>query len=109
MSIPLQKKIPYFRVAPEKEPKLLATAIRENVCALVEAYIEATGISESAASKKFYGSSSFFQTFRTGEHSISVKRLDIMLQEFREAWPPDAEWPHLRPILIPPPTMRKSR
>lgn len=86
--------------APHLPPGPFEIAVRRNLCAIVDAYMAATGASEAALSKKFYGNGGFFQEFRRGLRSISVQRLDVLLQEFREQWPADAPWPPLTPIFM---------
>jgi hypothetical protein len=78
----------------------IAQDVRLNLLAIVEAYCRATGQSESAASRKFYGNNDFFAQLRAGEHSISVQRLDKMLGEFRRKWPRNADWPFTRAIFM---------
>jgi hypothetical protein len=79
---------------------MLQATVKENLCAIVDAYMSATGLSEAQISKRFYGNVQFFREFRIGKHSISVKKLDEIVAEFKERWPPDAEWPYLRPLLM---------
>ena len=79
---------------------MLAADIRENLCALIDAFCEATGLSEGQASKKIYGNTPFFALYREGKQSLSVKTLDRLIEKFRADWPPGAEWPHLRAIIM---------
>jgi hypothetical protein len=74
--------------------------ITRNVLALADAYAAATGKSLSTISKQFYGSAYFFQQLRARETSISVRRLDQMIEQFRSSWPEDVAWPIMMPILI---------
>lgn len=74
--------------------------VRKNLLAIVAEYRRATGASLSEVSKRFYGNATFMEQFKAGEHSISVGKLDTVVTKFREEWPPEAEWPVLRPIFM---------
>lgn len=78
----------------------LERLVRYNLLAIVGAWCRATGKSESAASREFYGNNDFFAQLRTGEHTISVKQLDKMLNKFRRRWPKDADWPWTRALFM---------
>lgn len=80
--------------------KMIAAEVRKNLLAVVSAYRKATGASDSEVSKRFYGNVSFIDKFRSGDHSISVDKLDAMIADFRAKWPEGAEWPMLRPIFM---------
>lgn len=79
---------------------MISKTVRENVLTLVKVYRKATGKSESQVSKKFYGNADFLAQLRSGEHSISVKKLEEMVEAFDEAWPEGTPWPALRPISM---------
>jgi hypothetical protein len=74
--------------------------VTKNVLALADAYAAATGKSLSTVSKQFYGSSYFFRDLRAREASISIRRLEQMLDQFRASWPEGVAWPVMMPILI---------
>ena len=79
---------------------MITKTVRDNLLAIASAYRKATGKSESQVSKKFYGNAEFFAQLRAGTHSISVKKLEEMIEEFDEEWPPEIPWPALRPISM---------
>jgi len=74
--------------------------VRDNLLAIVASYRKATGKSLTQVSKEFYGRGDFFEKLRRGEHSVSVEKLGTMLDQFREDWPADAEWPLTRPVFM---------
>jgi hypothetical protein len=80
--------------------------VTKNVLALADAYAAATGKSLSTISKQFYGSAYFFRDLRARKASISIRRLEQMLDQFRASWPEGAAWPVMMPILIKGPRKR---
>lgn len=85
-----------------KNPPMITRAVTANLLAIVEAYREATGKSLSQVSKDFYGNATFFAEFAKGTRSLSVNKLDEMLEDFREKWPPDVPWPRIRRVRMGP-------
>jgi hypothetical protein len=79
---------------------MLSPTAKENLCAVVDAYMGATGFTEAQVSKRFYGNVQFFREFRAGKHSISLKKLDEIIDAFKEKWPPGADWPYLRRLSM---------
>lgn len=79
---------------------MIAKTVRDNLLAIAAAYRKATGKSLTQVSKDFYGNADFFVQLRRGEHSISVKKLDEMVEKFRQSWPPGAKWPLVRVIYM---------
>lgn len=79
---------------------MIERKVRDNLLAIVAAYMDATGKSLSQVSKEFYGSSDFFEKLRRGEHSITVKRLDVMIAKFRRKWPRKADWPFVSAVWM---------
>jgi hypothetical protein len=77
---------------------VISRIVRENLLSIIAAYRKATGKSLTAVSKQFYGNSTFFRTLKSGDHSITVARLDTMLEDIRAKWPEDARWPLTRAI-----------
>ena len=77
-----------------------ANIVRENLSKTVNAYRKATGQSTTAISKRFYGRGDFVKEFLAGRHTISVDRLDAMMQQFDAEWPEGHPKPTLRPIFM---------
>lgn len=77
---------------------MIARIVRDNLLAIAGEYRRATGKSLTSVSKEFYGNADFFVQLRRGQHSISVKKLDEMIEGFRRAWPPRTAWPVTRSI-----------
>ena len=71
---------------------------RENLLAIIAAFRKATGQSETAVSKAFYGNSTFVRDVRRGTLPITLPRLDKMMATFRAKWPDGARWPLTRAI-----------
>ena len=74
--------------------------IRDNLILIAEAYAEAVGKSLTTVAKEFYGRGDFFENLRRGEGTISIARLETMLNRFRDEWPAGAEWPVTSPIFM---------
>jgi hypothetical protein len=81
---------------------MITRAVTVNLLAIVEAYRDATGKSLSQVSKDFYGNATFFAEFAKGTRSLSVNKLDEMLEDFREKWPPGVPWPPIRKVRMGP-------
>jgi len=78
----------------------VSVQVRDNLLAIVGAYRRATGQRLSAVSRKFYGNASFLHDFRYGRQSLSLKKLDEMLDAMRQDWPEKAEWPGTGAIFM---------
>lgn len=76
--------------------------ITDNLIKIAKAYAKVTDRSLTAISKEFYGRGDFFEALRTKKHTISISRLDKMLNDFRDKWPPDkaSKWPEIRPVCM---------
>ena len=79
---------------------MIAEIVKTNLLAIAAAYRRGTGDSLTQISKEFYGNSTFFNQIKRGEHSVSVRKLDEMVERFREKWPPDTAWPPVRVISM---------
>ncbi len=79
---------------------MIEKTVRENIKAIVQAYAKATGRSVTGISKEFYGNAEFLPLFFKGEHSVSVKKLDVMVEDFRARWPADTRWPLCRVVVF---------
>lgn len=86
--------------------------VRANLLAIVAAFCKATGRSLISVSKEFYGNRDFFAKLssgtrlivgspsRPGGFSISLRKLDMMLDKFRAEWPRGTPWPATRLIAM---------
>jgi len=83
---------------PRSQP--VGKQIRQNLFAILAAYMKATDKSLSTCSREFYGKSSFFENLRKGEQSLSLKTLDEILDRIRAQWPAKADWPFLPSIYM---------
>ncbi len=75
--------------------------VRANLLAIVRAYCRATGKSWAQVSKDFYGNGTFFQQLKAGNRKApSTTSVDKILDQFRDKWPENAKWPHIKPIIM---------
>ncbi len=79
---------------------MIAEIVKTNLIAIAAAYRKGTGASLTQISKDFYGNSKFFEELKRDRHSVSVRKLDEMVERFRERWPPDTAWPPVRVISM---------
>ena len=79
---------------------MIAEIVKTNLLAIATSYRRATGASLTQISKDFYGNSVFFEQLRRDQHSVSVRKLDEMIEQFRQKWPPDTAWPPVRVISM---------
>ena len=84
-----------------------AKATRQNVQTIVDAYRAATNTSLSFVSKRFYGNAGFLEGFLNSEQSMSIDKLDRLICDMCEAWPPGAKFPDCKPVLMPRPEKRR--
>jgi hypothetical protein len=82
----------------------IALALRQNLLVVAKAYAKATKASMSQISYKFYGNATFFEQFKAGPppdgRSISIDKMQEMLEAFDVEWPEGAEWPMLKACSI---------
>ena len=71
-----------------------------NLVAIARAYGKATGRSLSSVSKEVYGQATFFERASRGEVSVTLSKLDDMLDWFGEHWPKGTRAPLLRPVFM---------
>lgn len=84
---------------------MIADTIRKNLFVLVAAYRRATGASLATISNKFYGNATFFTDLKRKRGdpkriSISIDKLDAVLEKMTAAWPHEAERPMLQSIFM---------
>jgi len=80
---------------------MIEQIVRENLKLIVDAYSVATNKPLSRISRRFYGNTEFLDAFFAGTHSISLNKLDELLDKLREEWPPGVVWPACRPVVMP--------
>jgi hypothetical protein len=81
--------------------------VRRNLLVVVRAWCRATGRSETAFSKQYYGASDFVSLFRARKCSVRLDKFDEMMTCVAREWPDGAEWPMLSAVFLPSP--RKKR
>jgi len=82
---------------------MLVETARQNLLTLVDAYRKRTREPLPVVSKRFYGNRAFLAAFKKGEKSITLTKLETMVQTFRAQWPEGLPWPELPPIPMNPP------
>ncbi len=78
----------------------IVATVRDNLLTLAGAYSSATGKSLTQISKEAYGKSSFFEDLKAGTRSLSIDKLERMIEWFRENWPAEADVPALRSVFM---------
>lgn len=86
---------------------MIEATLRANLKLIVRAYMKATGQTETAVSREFYGNVQFLPAFFAGKQTASIRKLDDLVGAIIAKWPRGAEWPALRAIVIPKPRVRK--
>lgn len=80
---------------------MIAETLRTNLMALATTYAEATNAPLTAVSKRFYGHMLFFDSFKTGDMSISIDKYDTVIEKMRSEWPKGTPWPKLQRVTFP--------
>lgn len=74
--------------------------IVKNLMLIATTYAQAVDKSLTTVSKEFYGRGDFLVELENGKHTISIRRLDTLLADFREKWPKGAKWPQVSPVTM---------
>lgn len=85
---------------------MIADVLRANLMALATTYADATGCELSAVSKRFYGHTAFFDSFKTGDMSISIDKYEKVVAQLRQDWPQGAPWPVMERVTFKAPRAR---
>lgn len=90
---------------------MIAKTAKKNLFAIVAAFSKGTGLSVGTISGRYYGNQAFLDDFRAGRvKSITVRKLDDMMQGMSNDWPDGTPWPYLVPLLMDrPPKRRRAR
>lgn len=94
------------KVMASEAPDTLSKVCRDNLLTLARVYGRAKGVSLSSVSKEFYGNVNFLKKFAAGKHSVSLSKMDEMLERFRDQWPEGVSWPYLSAIVFARPKKR---
>lgn len=87
--------VPAMSTTDSVEAVLLA-----NLKSIVKAYASATGRTEVAISKEFYGNAGFLGDFLREEKSMSVRKYSEIVEGLRAKWPAGTAWPLLRVVTF---------
>ena len=74
--------------------------VGRNLLKIVDAYKKATGLSDSTISTQIYGQQTFLRKFRLGEQSITVSKLQEVIQALSNRWPAGTAWPKTTAISL---------
>lgn len=80
---------------------------RKNLLKLAREYCRVTGNSLATVSGKFHGNQAFFAEFKAGSRTVTLSKLDEIVQAFHEGWPEGAKWPELEPLVMGPTVVDK--
>ena len=84
--------------------------VRQNLFKITKAYAKATGLSLSTISGRFYGNQAFLEDFRSGKiKSMTVRKIDEMLEKLSAVWPEGVAWPETVPISMARPEIRGKK
>jgi hypothetical protein len=78
----------------------VSNQVRANLLSIVAVYRRATGKRLSAVSRRFYGNAAFLKEYSRGRQSISLDKLDNVLDNLRKEWPENAVWPFTGAIFM---------
>lgn len=81
---------------------MLVKICRANLLKLVAAYRAKTRAPLPVISKRFYGNRAFLAAFKNGKKSITLDKMQKMIDSFRAGWPEGLAWPELDPVPPPP-------
>jgi hypothetical protein len=84
----------------QKSPMSISQPARKNLLAIADAYGAAMDLTRTEVSRRFYGRGSFLDDFSSGTQSISLDKLERMVQDFREKWPKKTDWPFTEAIYM---------
>ena len=66
---------------------------RHYLLAVAKTYARATGLALTSVARRFHGDEYFFDNFRLGKVSVTMRKADEMLKQFDKKWPDDTHWP----------------
>lgn len=79
---------------------MIEQTAKANLFALVAAYRAATGLSLETVSRQIYGNRTFLAGLAKGENTITLPKIDLMLQAFANRWPKGVPWPKVVPLRM---------
>ena len=82
----------------------------QNLFKIVSAFSRGTGKSVQTVSGKYYGNQSFLDDLKSGKvRSITLRKLDLMLQGLSNDWPNGTPWPQTRVLIMNRPSPQKRK
>lgn len=85
----LRKRVLAYRQnrSPIIEVWMIEEGAKQHMIALAEAYALATGLAEATISRLAHGNCNFFQYYRAGKCTTTLRKYDEMLEFFKARWP----------------------
>lgn len=74
----------------------METICRRYLMRVATKFAELNGLSLNTVSRRFHGAVSFLDDFNAGSVTITLRKYDQMVREFRRAWPKGRKWPEMR-------------
>lgn len=71
---------------------------KENLLKIAQAYARAERVPLSTVARRCYGNVNFFKLLQRG--SVTIRKIEEVLQWFRDNWPERADWPFLPPLFM---------
>ena len=79
---------------------MLNKTAKANLLRIARTYAKAKGLSLSTVSRMFHGKQRFFKDLKAGKCTVSLAKLDSMIEAFGKDWPEGVAWPIMKPIYM---------
>lgn len=84
--------------------------VLSNLFKIVKVFAKAKELSLSTISGRYYGNQAFLGDFRSGKiKSMTVRKIDEMLEKLSADWPEGVEWPETVPISMCRPPVKRTK
>jgi len=74
---------------------MMESMCRAFLLSVAKAYAKATNLAMSTVSKRFHGADTFLEDFQDGKCSVTLRKFDSMIAEFRKLWPENTDFPKM--------------
>jgi hypothetical protein len=72
---------------------MLETPARAYLLALARSYAGEKKLAMTTVARRFHGMVTFFDDFEAGKCTVTLRKFDEMVDQFREEWPETLHWP----------------